>query len=116
MSFRYLGFEPFQNKRLYQFERQGTGLAASRLMVSAELAQFSTHGVNIQDGPILCARRLAAGQDDSSQELIQLTDEDFRAHAAVQAMAEQRKATGRRRLHNRLPARRPRSLRTGHWG
>ncbi|HEY2014022.1 MAG TPA: hypothetical protein VGH38_11010 [Bryobacteraceae bacterium] len=116
MSIRYLGFEPSQNKRLYQFECQAHGRSALRLVVSADLTLFSAHRVNIQDGPALCARRLAADPALARQQHIELTDDDFRAHAACQAAVEQRKATARRRLNNRVPERRPRSLRTGHWG
>lgn len=116
MSLRYIGFEQFLNKRLYKFECQATGYPATHLVVSADLTLFSAHGVNIQDGPTLCAQRLAAVPVVPQQKYLELTDQEFRSHAARQAFAEQEKAVARRRLHNRLPARRPRSLLSGHWG
>lgn len=116
MTFRYIGFEQFRNKRLYQFERQAAGAPATVLVVSADLSLFSVHRVNIQDGPALCTQRLAASPVDVHEPRLELTDHDFRAHAARQAIAEEQKAEVRKRLHNRLPARRPRSLHSGHWG
>jgi len=115
MTYRYIGFEHFRNQRLYKFERQAAGHPAT-VIVSADLSLFSVHRVNIQDGPALCTQRLAAGPVDAREPRIELTDHDFRAHAARQALAEQQKAELRKRLHNRLPARRPRSLVSGHWG
>jgi len=103
-SFRYLGFEQLRDRRLYRLERQGTVV-----LVGADLGLFAAHGVDIQDGPMLCARRLAAGPVPAGDRQIELTARDFSEHAAERALARERPAASRRRLRQRLPSRHPRS-------
>jgi hypothetical protein len=115
VNLQYLGFEQRHNQRLYRFAQHIVG-RPKLLIVSADLCSFAKYKVNIQDGPILCARKLEASQALELPEKCELTEEDFCAHAALRDLAEQGRAASRERLRNRLPARRPRSLHTGHWG
>jgi len=116
MTFKYLGFQNSQNRRLYTFEREATGQPATVLVVSADLALFSLHRVKMQDGPALCARTLAANPLSPGERRLELTGADFRACAAESDAAAEQRAVSRERLHNRPPARRPRSVHSGHWG
>jgi hypothetical protein len=96
MEFRYLGFDQKQNARVYRFDVLEKGEPARQLLVTADLALFRTHGVGIQEGPSLCAQKLAADLAGSSDGEHELTDADLRAYAAARADAETRKAAARR--------------------
>lgn len=111
MNFRYVGFEQAGGRRLYQFECE-----AGRVAVMAELALFAAHGVSMQEGPALSAQKLAKLGEGAVWEGLELTAGELRSYAAERAMAASRLATARKRLHNRPPARQPRSLSSGHWG
>lgn len=116
MNLQYLGFEQSQNQRLYRFAQRMIGRPAKLLFVRADLVFFSACKVNLQDGPILCARKLETRPILPIDKACDLTEEDFRAHAALRDRAEQERAASRKRFRNRLPVRQPRSLHTGHWG
>lgn len=116
MTSQYLGFEQIQNRRLYAFSCQRTGEPPCSVVFSADISLFVTHGVNLQDGLAICIRKLAAGVEVRHGGQTELTDEDFRAHAAEQSRAADGRSAAQRRPRQRVPARRPRSMSSGHWG
>jgi len=60
MEVRYLGFEQQQSARSYRLDVVEKGQPAKRFIVTAELPLFHTHGVGIQEGPGLSAKKLVA--------------------------------------------------------
>jgi hypothetical protein len=115
MTFYYLGFDQIGTRRVYAFDCRRTGERPLRVVLSADLSLFTAHSVNMQDGPAICIRKLAAVEDRHS-ERAELTSEDFRLHAAEQSLAADQRTAAKRRPRQRPPARRPRSLHSGHWG
>jgi hypothetical protein len=108
MEFRYLGFEQHQNARDYQYDVLVKGEPVRRFIVTADLALFLAHHVGIQEGPSLCAQKLANDLEQSQEGTHKLTEDDLRAHTAARATAEARKAearkTGPRRSTTAAPA------------
>jgi hypothetical protein len=110
MELRYRGFEQKQNKRAYKFERVVKGEPSTKLVVTADLELFLKHHVGIQEGPSLCAHKLAADFDDGGEATTEheLTNEDLRAYASARAEAQARRAESRRAgLRRRPPPRNP---------
>jgi hypothetical protein len=60
MELRYLGFSQLQNARAYRFDVTEAGQAKRQLVVTVDLGLFRMHHVGIQEGPNLCAKKLAA--------------------------------------------------------
>jgi hypothetical protein len=114
MNLRYAGFEQVENHRLYAFECAVHGRLSVRVVVRADLALFGALGVSIQEGPVICARKLQGSREPAPAH--ELTVEDLRAHAACLAEDAARKSASKRRRFRRMPGRRPRSLNSGHWG
>jgi len=108
MEFRYLGFDQLQNARAYRFNVTGAGGVTTQFVITADLGLFLAHHVGIQEGPSLCAQKLAADLQTSAEGAHELTTEDLRAYAAALAAAEARKLEARkngvRRPKSPLPA------------
>ena len=96
MEFRYLGFDQQKNARTYKFDVLVKGEPARHLVITADLGVFLANRIGIQEGPTLCAKKLAADLEQNSEGTHELTDEDVRAHAAGLALAETRRAEARR--------------------
>lgn len=96
MELRYMGFDQERNARAYRFDVLEKGQPVRHVVVTAELGLFLTHGIRIQEGPALCARKLGAGLENIPDESYELTGEDLRAHAAALAGAEERRAAARK--------------------
>jgi hypothetical protein len=96
MEYRYMGFEQLQNSRVYSFDGIAKGEATRRFVVTANMALFLTHGVGIQEGPSLCASKIAATLDNNPDGRFELTGDDLRAHAYARTAAEARKAEARK--------------------
>jgi hypothetical protein len=92
MELRYMGFEQKANLRAYRFERLMKGEPIERHVVTADIGLFLIHRISIQDGPTLCANKLAADLERLSQTIHELTAEDCKAHADARLLAETRKA------------------------
>jgi hypothetical protein len=103
MELRYLGFEQVQNARGYRFDVLVKGDATRQFVVTVDLALFRAHRVGIQEGPSLCARKLAADIENSVDGAHELTTEDLREYADARAAAEARK------VESRSGARRPKA-------
>jgi hypothetical protein len=106
LELRYKGFDQTQNTRNYHFERTVKGVAkgepAIQLDISADLAAFREHRIHIQDGPSLCAIKLASDLENSWSGQHQLTNADLVAHVTARHRAEALKIEARRRV-NRSP-------------
>jgi hypothetical protein len=65
-------------------------------VVTADLALFLQHRIGIQEGPGLCARKLASDAQTPHLENVELTNDDLRAMVDARAVADARKAELRR--------------------
>ncbi len=101
MELRYMGFEQSLNTRCYRFDRIIKGEPLVRFTVTADLALFLSHSIRIQDGPSLCAGKLAADLANSQSGGHELTNEDFVAHAKARASAEALKIESRGKRSHR---------------
>jgi len=99
MELRYVGFDQHGNMRAYKFDSVEKGQAVARLVVTADLALFLKHHINIQEGPDLCARKLSADPAAIGQHDYQLTNEDLVAFTIARADAEAHKAELRRKAN-----------------
>jgi hypothetical protein len=96
LALRYLGFDQLQNARAYRFDLIAKGDATRQFVVTVDLALFRAHRVGIQEGPGLCARKLAADLEICSDGAHELTTEDLRTYADARAAAEAHKLEARR--------------------
>jgi hypothetical protein len=101
MEFRYLGFDQQQNARVYRFDGLAKGEPTKHFLVKADLALFLTHRIGIQEGPTLCANKLAAEMETHPEGDFNLTEDDLRAHAVARTEAEARKAGARKAAPHR---------------
>jgi len=99
MELRYLGFDQLQNARVYRFNVISKGEAARPCIVTVDLGLFRTHRVGIQEGPSLCAHKLLADLETSSEGAHELTTEDLRAYVEERAAADARRADARKGQH-----------------
>ena len=67
MEFRYLGFSHQGNARVYRFDVVAKGEINRHLTISADIGLFLAHHVGIQEGPTLCAQKLAADLEDKTE-------------------------------------------------
>jgi hypothetical protein len=88
---RYMGFDQNKNIRSYRFDRVEAGEPTTELVITVNLELFSTHRVRIQEGPNLCAGKLASNLAKLYSGDHQLTGDDLLAHTAAREAAEARK-------------------------
>lgn len=91
MLLRYLGFDQSQNARAYRFDGV-EGDVTRQFVVTTDIRLFRTYDVAIQEGPSLCARKLAADLRASPIGAHELTTEDLRLYAEKRAGAVALKA------------------------
>jgi hypothetical protein len=103
MELRYVGFDQHDNTRAYKFDSVSEGQHAVRLVITADLTLFLKHHVSIQEGPILCARKLTTDPATIGPENHRLTDEDLLAFTTARTAEEALKA--KLRLARRRPPR-----------
>ncbi len=96
MELRYMGFDQLQNAREYRFDVLTKGDATRQCTITVDLALFRAHHVGIQEGPGLCARKLAADLEICSEGIHELTTEDIRAYADACAEADARRKESRK--------------------
>lgn len=104
MELRYLGFDQKQNTRAYRFDGMTKGEPTMHFVVTADLAMFLRRRIGIQEGPSLCAHKLASETRAPNQSNVELTDDDLRALADARAAADARKAELRRNAPRRRPS------------
>lgn len=106
MQLRYMGFDQAKGVRVYRFDSIVERAPAIRYVVTADLTLFLKHRVGIQEGPSLCARKLAADIETLQQREHQLTNEDLLAYVTARSEAEARKAAARKPgVRRRAPVR-----------
>jgi hypothetical protein len=100
MELRYMGFDQASGTRVYRFDCIVAGQPVTHHDVTVEMRLFLEYRVGIQDGPSLCARKLAAGLETEPPSPCQheLTDADMLAFTGERAAAEARKAESRRSI------------------
>ena len=96
MQLRYMGFDQTQGVRVYRFDSIVDRAPAVRYIVTADLALFLKHRIGIQEGPTLCARKLASDLELPELREHILTNDDLLAYVAARSDAEARKAANRK--------------------
>jgi hypothetical protein len=96
MQLRYMGFDQTKAVRVYRFDSIVERAPAVRYIVTVDLTLFLKHRVGIQEGPSLCARKLAADLETVEQREHTLTNEDLLAYVTARSEAEARKAAARK--------------------
>jgi hypothetical protein len=102
---RYLGFDQLQGARAYRFGLAAKGRAVRQLIVTVDLSLFLIHHVGIQEGPNLCAKKLAADLESNVEGTHELTADDFRAYTQKREAEEARKVELRQEGIRRSKAR-----------
>lgn len=100
VELRYMGFEQRYNARAYWFDGVEKDQPPRRFIITADLSIFHTHGVAIQEGPVLCARKLIADLEAKVGGEHELTAEDLVEYVRSRNLrrlkqAERRKAARR---------------------
>ena len=101
MELRYMGFDQDQNTRVYRFDRTVRGEPTLHFVITADLALFLDHRIGIQEGPGLCAHKLASQLDTGSAGQHQLTNADLVAYVTDRAAAVTRREESRRSLREK---------------
>jgi hypothetical protein len=97
MELRYLGFDQLENARVYRFGVNSRTPDDRQFSVKVDLGLFRTHGVAIQEGPSLCARKLIADLEGLQRESAhELTTADLLAFASERQAAEARRLEARK--------------------
>jgi hypothetical protein len=101
MDLRYLGFDQQGNTRAYRFDGITKGETTKHFTITAEISLFLVHHISIQEGPTLCAQKLAADLRNNALGVHALTDDDLRRHIADRAVARTQEADPQRTAHGR---------------
>lgn len=96
MELRYVGFDQLENARSYRFDLMAKGDKTKHFVVTVDLALFRANRVGIQEGPTLCAQKLAADLEKCAEGAHELTMSDLKAYADARAAAEVRRAESRK--------------------
>jgi hypothetical protein len=96
VELRYLGFDQKLNTRTYRFKGVAGRDPALYFLISADLRLFLLHRIGIQEGPTLCANKLARDLQVAAAGDHELTDEDLCAFADARTLADAQKAQSRR--------------------
>lgn len=107
MALRYMGFDQAQNTRTYKFDCVADGEPATRIVITADLTLFQKHHIALQEGPGLCAQKLAADLEKPQPGGHELTGDDLLAHASARAAVAARQAEMRRKGARRRAAFKP---------
>lgn len=105
MQLRYLGFDQLEKARAYRFGVMSRPEDERQFVVTVDLALFHKHGVGIQEGPSLCALKLAADLLEPSQVTHELTTEDFQVFVKARTAEQERKLQARKAGPRRIRAR-----------
>lgn len=96
MEIRYLGFDQWQNSRVYRFDVRTDERLTKQVSVTANIAVFRDHSVGIQEGPLLCGHKLTADLERGWEGDHELTEADVRAYADNKATADAQRASARK--------------------
>jgi hypothetical protein len=100
LQIRYVGFDHLNASRAFHFDVLSESGAKTRYTVEADLRLFPQHGVVVQEGPALCARKLSFNLANGITERHELTTDDLRSHVLLSAAKQQQRASAKR---NREP-------------
>jgi hypothetical protein len=101
MEFRYLGFDQSGNARAYKFDAIAKAEPTRHFIVTADISLFLQHRVGLQEGPALCARKLAEDLESNAEGDHELVSDDLRRHVDNRALAEARRAEARKGVPRR---------------
>ena len=101
MELRYMGFDQTQSTRMYRFDKLAKGEPTTRFVIAADLDLFLVHRIRIQEGPGLCAIKLASDLESSQLGGHQLTSADLAAHVTARTTAEALRLESRSRRSHR---------------
>ena len=96
MQLRYMGFDQTTNIREYKFDGVAENETTQHFVVNADLALFVKYRVRLQEGPVLCLKRLAADLAMLQPFPHELTSGDLNAHVLARAAAAERKTSSRK--------------------
>jgi hypothetical protein len=101
MQFHYNGFTQLDEIREFIFHGACLGQERKIILVTADLSIFRKYNVGLQEGPLLCLRKLSlesATLVSNSQSLLQrkLCEDDICAFAAEREHQRTKKSTHRR--------------------
>lgn len=99
-----MGFDQASNARVFRFDVLAKGEITKHAVVTADMALFLQHRIGIQDGPTLCATKLAADIENNVDGEHVLTDDDLRAYSENRAAAEEKRLEMRRMAGRRHSA------------
>jgi len=97
VEIRYLGFDQKMNTRTYRFKGVVGRDPALYFLVNADISLFLLHRIGIQEGPSLCAKKLASDLLNPAADSHELTSDDLRAYVNARALADKERAESRRR-------------------
>jgi hypothetical protein len=100
---RYMGFNQAKNIREYKFDGVSQDETTTHFVVNADLALFFRYHVALQEGPVLCLKKLSADLEAPQQPPHELTGGDLAAHVSAQAAAAANRITKRKRRRTGRP-------------
>ena len=101
MDLRYLGFDQQGNTRAYRFDGITKGETTKHFTITAEISLFLVHHISIQEGPTLCAQKLAADLRNNALGVHALTEDDLRRHIGDRALARTQESDQQKTAHGR---------------
>src|SRR2546425_330504 len=101
LQLRYMGFQQTKAVRVYRFDGVIEHAPTVHYAVAVNLELFLKHRVGIQEGPTLCARKLASDLEAPLEGEHTLTNDDLLAYVAAKQAVEARKAASRRPVGRR---------------
>lgn len=110
MELRYMGFDQLQNARAYRFDVIAKGEATRRFVVTVDLGLFRAHHIAIQEGPSLCAQKLAADLQTCPEVPHELNSDDLQAFADAREAAVARRSDARQGI-----SRKPKGFLQSPW-
>ena len=104
MQLRYLGFDQLENARAYRFGVIGRSEDDRQFVITVDLGLFRKYGVAIQEGPSLCAQKLAADLEGLHDGAHELTMNDLQAFVSRRADEDARRLQSRKGVPRRPKA------------
>ena len=101
LQLRYMGFQQTKAVRVYRFDGVIERAPTVHYAVTVDLELFLKHHIGIQEGPTLCARKLASDLEAPLECEHTLTNDDLLAYVAAKQEVEARKAAARRPVGRR---------------
>ncbi len=101
MELHYNGFTQLDNVREFIFHGVSPGEETKIILVAADLSLFAKHHVALQEGPLLCQRKLSSELPtlSSAQSVLprELCENDISAFAADREREREKRTLGRKK-------------------